>query len=91
MRVSVHVRPNASRTGVGGAHDGALVVRVAAPAEQGRTTAAALAALADALSLPRRSVVLVSGATSRRKVVELAVAPAERAALEARLAALRGA
>lgn len=89
MRVDIHVRPNSSRTRVGGAHDGVLVVRVTAPAERGKATDAALAALADSLSLPRRVVSLASGTTSRRKVVNLAVAPSGRAALEARLAQLR--
>jgi hypothetical protein len=74
---------------VGGVHDGALVVRVQAPAERGRATEATLEALAEALGLPRRAVSLVSGATSRRKVLEVAVDPADDAAVESRLAVLR--
>ena len=89
MRIDVHVRPNASATRMGGVHDGALVVRVTAPAQHGEATAAALEALADALSLPRRAVSLASGATSRRKVVDLAVAPGDEAALASRLEQLR--
>jgi uncharacterized protein (TIGR00251 family) len=71
VRVAIHVRPGSKRAEVGGAHDGALVVRVSAPAVDGKATAAATGALADALGLPRRDVVLVSGATSRRKIVEI--------------------
>jgi uncharacterized protein YggU (UPF0235/DUF167 family) len=57
---------------VGGRYGGdALVVAVQAPAVDGRATQAALAALADALDIPRREVTLVSGATSRTKLVEL--------------------
>jgi uncharacterized protein YggU (UPF0235/DUF167 family) len=56
---------------VGGSHDGALVVRVGARAVDGQATAAALRALAEALGVPRRSVVLVTGATSRTKVVDV--------------------
>jgi uncharacterized protein YggU (UPF0235/DUF167 family) len=56
---------------VGGEHDGALVVRVTERAEGGRATSAALRAVADALSLPRRSVTLTRGATSRRKLVDI--------------------
>jgi uncharacterized protein YggU (UPF0235/DUF167 family) len=67
----VRVRPGASRTVVGGSHDGALVIRVGARAVDGQATAAALQALAKALGVPRRSVVLVTGATSRTKVVEV--------------------
>ena len=71
MRVSIRVRPGASRTEVGGSFDDALVVRVTAPAEGGRATEAALVALADALGLRRREVRLVLGAASRTKLVEI--------------------
>jgi uncharacterized protein YggU (UPF0235/DUF167 family) len=74
VRIEIHVRPGASATAVGGEFDGALVVRVVERPDRGRATDAALGALADALSLPRRSVRLVRGATSRRKVVDLDVA-----------------
>ncbi|RBY79743.1 DUF167 domain-containing protein [Blastococcus sp. TF02A-26] len=82
MRVALRVRPGAGRTAVGGSHDGALVVRVAAPAVDGRATEAALTAVASALGLRRRDVVLVTGATSRTKVVEV---PDDRAAAVADL------
>jgi uncharacterized protein (TIGR00251 family) len=71
VRLTIRVRPGAGRTAVGGAHDGALVVRVAAPAVDGRATEAALAAVADAFGVRRRDVVLVTGATSRTKVVDV--------------------
>ena len=48
MRVSIRVRPGSARTAVGGEHGGALVVRVTAPAVDGRATEAALAAVAGA-------------------------------------------
>lgn len=57
---------------MGGGHDGALVVRVSAPAVDGRATAAALSALADAFGVRRRAVTLVAGATSRTKIVDVA-------------------
>jgi uncharacterized protein len=67
----VRVRPGASRTEVGGSHDGALVIKVAARAVDGQATKAALQALAKALGVRRRDVVLVTGATSRTKVVDV--------------------
>ncbi|MCZ2815679.1 DUF167 domain-containing protein [Modestobacter sp. VKM Ac-2984] len=71
MRVAIRVRPGASRTGVGGEHDGALVVRVSARAVDGKATAAALAAVAAAFGVRRSAVTLVSGATARSKVVDV--------------------
>ena len=86
VRVSVRVRPGARTTGVGGSLADALVVRVAARAEGGRATEAALVALASALGVRRRDVRLVTGATSRTKLVEIpdGAAEAYRALLAAR-------
>ena len=71
MRVAIRVRPGASRTRVGGRYGDALVVAVQARAVDGAATEAALAAVADALGVRRRHVALVTGATSRDKVVEV--------------------
>ena len=72
LRVTLRVRPGAGRTAVGGEHGGALVVRVSAPAVDGRATEAALAAVAGAFGVRRPAVTLVTGATSRTKVVDVA-------------------
>ena len=71
MRVTVRVRPGSPRPGVGGEHDGALVVRVSAPAVDGRATEAALRAIAAAFGVRRRAVTLITGAASRTKIVEV--------------------
>jgi uncharacterized protein YggU (UPF0235/DUF167 family) len=71
MRLTVWVRPGSARPGVGGEHDGALVVRVTARAVDGRATAAALAAIAEAFGVRHHAVTLVAGAASRRKIVEV--------------------
>ncbi len=86
-RVAIRVRPGASRTKVGGAYGDRLVVAVGARAVDGAATEAALAAVAVAFGLRRRQVHLVSGASSRDKVVALELAPA---AAERRLTELRG-
>ena len=83
LRVPLRVRPGAGRTRVGGSYDGALVVRVSAPAVDGRATEAALAAVAAAFGVRRSAVTLVSGATSRSKVV--AVDGGDRGVLDALL------
>jgi uncharacterized protein len=81
LRVTLRVRPGAGRTKVGGEHGGSLVVRVAVPAvlippptptSDGRATEAALAAVATAFGVRRPAVTLVTGATSRTKVVDVA-------------------
>jgi uncharacterized protein YggU (UPF0235/DUF167 family) len=71
VRITVRVRPGSARAGVGGAHDGALVVRVHERAVDGRATAAALTALAAAFGVRPQAVTLVSGAASRTKIVNV--------------------
>jgi uncharacterized protein YggU (UPF0235/DUF167 family) len=90
LRLAVRVRPGASRTRVGGVHgegpDAPLVVAVSARAVDGAATAAVLEAVAKALGLRPRQVVLARGATSRDKLLEILDAPAD---VEDRIAALR--
>lgn len=75
MRVTIRVRPGASRTRVGGRYDAPtgpqLGVAVTARAVDGRATEAALDAVAEALGVRRSAVRLVSGATSRTKVLDI--------------------
>ena len=71
MRVTIRVTPGSSRPGVGGEHGGALVVRVSARAVDGAATKAAMAAVANAFAVRPGAVTLVSGATSRTKILEV--------------------
>src|SRR5271165_5036114 len=71
MRITVRVRPGSNRPGVGGAYDGALVVRVSARAVDGAATTAALTAIAAAFGVRPGAVTLVSGATSRTKILDV--------------------
>jgi len=84
MRITVQVRPGSTHPGVGGGHDGALVVRVRERAVGGQATAAALAAVAAAFGVRHRAVTLVAGASSRTKIVD--VAGADPAVLDRLLA-----
>lgn len=90
MRVAIRVKPGSSRTAVGGRHAAtdAIIVAVTARAVDGKATEAALRAIADAFGVRRAAVSLVTGATSRDKVVDI---DGEAAELSGRRAALLGA
>ncbi len=90
MRLEIYVRPGASKSTVGGDFDGLLVVRVVEPAAAGRATEAALRSVAAALDLPRRSVQLLRGATTRRKLLEIQVVPADAERVRRATDGLRG-
>ena len=89
LRVAIRVRPGASRTVVGGTFvvdpEGPLIIAVGAQVVDGAATEAALRALAKALGLRRGDLRLILGATSRTKVVEIAVETDELAILLTKL------
>ena len=71
VRFSVRVQPRAARSEIVGLHGDALKVRLSAPPVDGAANVALVELLAEALGVPRRCVRIVSGATSRGKVVEV--------------------
>ena len=71
IRVDVHVHPGSTRPGVGGSHDGSLVVRVRARAVDGAATSEALSRIAEAFGVRPAGVTMVRGSTSRNKVVAI--------------------
>lgn len=72
-RLAIRVVPRAGRTALDGVTEaGALRVRLAAPPVEGAANAALIAFLADALGVPKRSIILVRGERGRDKVIEIA-------------------
>ncbi len=84
MRISVRVIPRSSKNileweerdagkqeEVQGVQGLKLKARLTAPPVEGAANEALVALLADKLALPRRNISIVSGATSRQKVVEI--------------------
>ena len=71
VRFEIRVKPGAKRASVRGRVGSALAVAVTAPAVEGKATEAAMRAVAEALGVRRSAVRLVSGATSRTKIVEV--------------------
>lgn len=71
MKLAVRVKPGFPHTAVGGHHGSELIVKVQERALDGAATAAVMRAVAEALGLRPYEVSLVSGATSRVKVLEI--------------------
>jgi uncharacterized protein len=94
IRLRLKVQPKARRSGIQGLADEAdggqgptvaLKLAVNAPPEDGKANAAVIALLAKSFGVAKAAVSVVSGATDRRKLVEIRGEPA---ALLARLAEL---
>jgi uncharacterized protein len=70
-RISVRVRAGANRDEVVGVVDAALLVRVAAPAHEGRANRALCRLLSKRLAVAPSRVAIVRGQRSREKLVEV--------------------
>lgn len=71
VRIDLRVIPRSPRNTFDGMRDGRLVLRVTAPPVDHAANDAVVAAVADALGVPKRSVRVVAGTTSRNKAVEV--------------------
>ena len=79
MALTLHIQPGAKKTEIVGLHGDALKIRLAAPPVDGKANEALLGFLAERLGIPRASLSLKSGQTSRRKVVAVAANVADAA------------
>jgi uncharacterized protein (TIGR00251 family) len=69
--LSVRVHPGARKNGATGIHADEVKIALTAPPVDGKANEALIAFLADALRLPRARIVLVSGLTSRAKILRI--------------------
>ncbi|HYH94215.1 MAG TPA: DUF167 domain-containing protein [Candidatus Saccharimonadales bacterium] len=69
VRFAVRLTPRTAADHVDGVVDGVLRVRVGAPAVGGSANIALIRLLADELDIPRTSIRIVAGATSRAKLL----------------------
>jgi len=87
-RVAITVSPGAARTELVGRHGDGWRARIAAPPERGRANRALVGLVAELAGVPRDRVVVVAGAGSRRKVLEVEGLDGDE--LDRRLAAAAG-
>ena len=84
VTLAVHVVPRSARNEIAGIHGGALRIRLNAPPVQRAANAALITLVAKTLGVPQRQVEIISGHSSRRKV--LAVSGLSKETVERRLA-----
>jgi uncharacterized protein (TIGR00251 family) len=89
LRVTVRVKPRASRQALVGVTEGALEVAVTAPPVEGAANDAVCELLAQTLEVRRRDVRVIAGASSRTKILE--VDGIDSGTVRARLAGAMGA
>jgi uncharacterized protein len=77
VRFSVRLQPRASKNEIAGLQGAALKVRVTAPPVDGLANEALIELLSRTLKTSRRNVCIVSGHTSRTKLIEISEATLE--------------
>ena len=70
-RFAVYIQPRASRTELAGMHAGAIKIRVAAPPVENAANRALIDFVAEQLGVAKGRVLIVSGSTGRRKLLEV--------------------
>lgn len=71
VQIKVRVQPRAAKNQIVGWMEDSLKVRLTAPPVEGEANAALVRFLAEYFNLSRQNVSLVTGTTSRQKVVQL--------------------
>jgi uncharacterized protein (TIGR00251 family) len=71
IRLSVKVIPNASKTCIVSYVDGALVVKIQAPAQDGKANDMLLRFISKEFKVPRSRIKIVYGQKSREKILEI--------------------
>ncbi|MCE5341212.1 MAG: DUF167 domain-containing protein [Planctomycetaceae bacterium] len=68
---NIKVVPGSSKTIVAGLYNGMLKVRLAAPPEKGKANQALIELLAEKFNIPKNSIAIISGQTSKVKKVTM--------------------
>jgi len=86
--IRIQVQPRASQNAVAGLHGDALKIRLQAPPVDGAANRMCTDFIAELLQVPRRSVEILAGQTSRAKRLLVRAEPAALPAIEKRLLSL---
>jgi len=71
VRISVRVKPNSKKPGIEKLTDKEYIVKVSAPATEGRANEAVIEALSDYLSVPKTRISIFRGASGKNKIVDI--------------------
>lgn len=72
MRISIKVKPNSKSASVEKVDETEYIVRVKAPAKEGKANEAVVEALSEYFRVPKSRISIARGLGSKHKVVEIA-------------------
>ncbi|MDH4028392.1 MAG: DUF167 domain-containing protein [Nitrospirota bacterium] len=71
LTVNIKVEPRSSRSGIVGAYGDGLKVRLTSPPVEGRANKELIEVLAKEFGIPKKDIEIISGESSKRKIVRL--------------------
>ena len=71
MKITVRIKPNSKMEAVQKNPDGGLLVRVKAPAKEGKANEALIKVLSGHFHIPKSRINIVNGLGSKNKIVEI--------------------
>lgn len=71
VKLRIYVQPNTSQNSIVGLYDNALKVKLKTPPVDGKANKALIALLSKELETPKSNIHVISGFTSRTKIVEI--------------------
>lgn len=71
MKISIYVQPGAKKTGYAGQHDGKPKIKIAAPPSDNAANVELIVFLAETLSIPKSSINITAGKSSRLKTIDI--------------------
>jgi uncharacterized protein len=69
--LTVRIHPGARKNAITGTHNSALKISLTTPPIEGRANEALIAFLAESLQLPKSRIALITGQTSRTKILRI--------------------
>jgi uncharacterized protein len=75
LRIKFYIQPNASKSSLIGMHGDAVKIKIHAPPVDGEANEEVIRFLSELLNLPKKSILIVQGQTSRQKLIEFLISP----------------
>lgn len=91
LTIKIKVEPRSSKSGVVGPYGDALKVKLTSPPVEGKANKELIEVLAKAFGIAKKDVEIVSGQSSKNKIVKLRGVPGKAEALLSKLSKSRNA
>ena len=91
ITIKIKVEPRSSKSGIVGPYGDALKVKLTSPPVEGKANKELIEVLAKAFGVAKKDVEIISGQSSKNKIVKLRIVPSKAESLLSKLSISRNA